>query len=138
MLKIIGKACFLIMLFSIHVCTGKQLQQLHRTVEKLQNTILLISTENTKYEMLVEDLAEKMIFLERRIGELEGKCKISNDGLSEEYTNKPTNAENLENYHDVKKVDSKKSTLPGQALQLARTRRAIDSGKGHLLIKKKQ
>lgn len=76
MLKIIGKVCFLIMLFSIqvHVCTGKQLQQLQRTVEKLHNTILSISTENTKYKMLVEDLAEKMIIQERRIGELERKC----------------------------------------------------------------
>lgn len=48
---------------------------------KLHNTILSISTENTKYKMLVEDLAEKMIIQERRIGELERKCKISNDGL---------------------------------------------------------
>lgn len=131
MLKIIGKVCFLIMLFSIqvHVCMGKQLQQLQRTVEKLHNTILSISTENTKYKMLVEDLAEKMIIQERRIGELERKCKISNDGLSEEYTNKSTDSENLENYHDVKRVDSKKSTLPGQVLKLAQSRRAIHSGR---------
>lgn len=47
------------MLFSVQVCTGKQLQLLQRTVEKLHNTILSISTENTKYKMLVEDLAEK-------------------------------------------------------------------------------
>lgn len=137
MLKIIGKVCFLIMLFSVEVCTGKQLQQLQRTVEKLHNTILSISTENTKYKMLVEDLAEKMIIQERRIGELERKCKISNDGLSGEYTNKPTDAENLENYHDEKRVDSKKSTLPGQVLKLTQSRRAIDSGKEHFLFLKK-
>lgn len=57
--------------------------------------------------------------------------------LSEEYTNKTTGAENLENDHDVKKVDSKKSTLPGQVLQLARPKRAIDSGREHnFLIQK--
>lgn len=78
-----------------------------------------------------------MIIQERRIGELERKCKISNDGLSGEYTNKPTDAENLENYHDEKRVDSKKSTLPGQVLKLAQSRRAIDSGKEHFLFKKK-
>lgn len=120
----------------MQVCTGKQLQQLQRTVEKLHNIILSISTENTKYKMLVEDLAEKMIIQERRIGELKRKCKISNDGLSEEYTNKPTDAENLENYHNEKRVDSKKSTLPGQVLKLAQSRRAIDSGKEHFLLKK--
>lgn len=77
----------------------------------------------------MEDLAEKLILQERRIGELERKCNISNDVLSEEYTNKSASAENLENYYDAKRVDSKKSTLPGQVLQLEQLRRAIDSGK---------
>lgn len=49
----------------------------------------------------MEDLAEKLILQERRIGELERKCNISNDFLSEEYTNKSASAENLENYYSV-------------------------------------
>lgn len=80
------------------------------TVEKLQDTILSISTENANYNILVEDLAEKLILQERRIGELERKCNISNDVLSEEYTNKSASAENLDNYYDAKRVDSKIST----------------------------
>lgn len=85
--------------------------------------------------MLVEDLAKKVIEQERRIGKLERKCQISNDVLSEEYTNKSKGAENnLENDHDDKRLDSKKSTLPGQVLQLAQSRRAIDSGKEHFLF----
>lgn len=127
---------FLMIFSSMQVCTGKQLQQLQRTVEKLQDTILSISKENAKYKILVEDMAKKVIEQERRIGKLERKCQISNDVLSEEYTNKPTDAENLENYHNEKRVDSKKSTLPGQVLQLAQSRRAIDSGKEHFLLKK--
>lgn len=125
----IGTICFLIIFPSIQVCKGKQLQQLQRTVEKLQDTILSMSRENAKYRILVEDLVGKMIEQERRIGELERKCKISNDFLSEEYTNKTTGADNLENDHDVKRVDSRKSTLPGQVLQLAQPKRAIDSGR---------
>lgn len=120
----------------MQVCTGKQLQQLQRTVEKLQDTILSISKENAKYKMLVEDLAKKVIEQERRIGKLERKCQISNDVLSEEYTNKSKDAENnFENDQDDKRLDSKKSTLPGQVLQLGQTRRAIDSE--HFLFKKK-
>lgn len=119
----------------MQVCTGKQLQQLQRTVEKLQDTILSISKENAKYKILVEDLAKKVIEQERRIGKLERKCQISNDVLSEEYTNKSKGAENnLENNHDDKRLDSKISTLPGQVLDLARPRRAIDTGKGHFLF----
>lgn len=49
------------------------------TVEKLQDTILSISTENANYNILVEDLAEKLNLQERRIGELERKCNISID-----------------------------------------------------------
>lgn len=132
----IGTICFLIIFPSIQVCKGKQLQQLQRTVEKLQDTILSMFRENAKYRILVEDLVGKMIEQERRIGELERKCKISNDFLSEEYTNKTTGADNLENDHDVKRVDSRKSTLPGQVLQLAQPKRAIDSGREHFLLKK--
>lgn len=66
------------------------------TVEKLQDTINIY--KNANYNILVEDLAEKLILQERRIGELERKCNISNDFLSEEYTNKSASAENLENY----------------------------------------
>lgn len=80
------------------------------TVEKLQDTILSISTENANYNILVEDLAEKLNLQERRKGELERKSNISNDVLSEEYTNKSASAENLENYYDAKRVDSKIST----------------------------
>lgn len=133
----IGRVYFLIIFSSIQVITGKRLQQLQQTLEKLQGTIILISTESAKYKILVEDLAEKMILQERRLGELERKCKISNDVLSEEYTNKSIDAEHLENYHDVKRVDSKKSTLPGQVLKLAQSRRAIDSSKEHFLSIKK-
>lgn len=87
---------------------------------------------------MVEDLAKKAIEQERRIGKLERKCQISNDVLSEEYTNKSKDAENnFENDQDDKRLDSKKSTLPGQVLELAQSRRAIDSGKGHFLFKKK-
>lgn len=119
----------------MQVCTGKQLQQLQRTVEKLQDTILSISKENAKYKILVEDMAKKVIEQERRIGKFERKCQISNDVLSEEYTNNSKRAENnLENDHDDKRLDSKKSTLPGQVLELARPRRAIDTGKGHFLF----
>lgn len=46
------------------------------TVEKLQDTILSISTENANYNILVEDLDEKLNLQERRIGELERKCNI--------------------------------------------------------------
>lgn len=88
---------------------------------------------------MVEDLAKKVIEQERRIGKFERKCQISNDVLSEEYTNKSKGAENnLENDQDDKRLDSKKSTLPGQVLELARPRRAIDTGKGHFLLKKNQ
>lgn len=119
----------------MQVCTGKQLQQLQRTVEKLQDTILSISKENAKYKILVEDLAKKVIEQERQIGKFERKCQISNDVLSEEYTNKSKGAEhNLENNHDDKRLDSKKSTLPGQVLQLGQPRRAIDSGKENFLF----
>lgn len=44
---------------------------------------------------------------------------------------------NLENDQDDKRLDSKKSRLPGQVLQLGQSRRAIDTGKGHFLLKKK-
>lgn len=40
------------------------------------DTISSISTENANYKILVEDLAEKLILQERRIGELERKCNI--------------------------------------------------------------
>lgn len=123
----------------MQVCTGKQLQQLQRTVEKLQDTILSISKKNAKYKILVEDLAKKVIEQERRIGKLERKCQISNDVLSEEYTNNSKRAENnLENDQDDKRLDSKKSTLPGQVLQLGQPRRAIDTGKGHFSFKNKK
>lgn len=138
-LKMIGTIylSFLMIFSSMQVCTGKQLQQLQRTVEKLQDTILSISKENAKYKILVEDMAKKVIEQERRIGKFERKCQISNDVLSEEYTNKSKRAENnLENDQDDKRLDSKKSTLPGQVLELAQSRRAIDSGKGHFLLKK--
>lgn len=122
---------------SMQVCTGKQLQQLQRTVEKLQDTILSISKENAKYKILVEDLAKKVIEQERRIAKFERKCQINNDVLSDEYTNNSKRAENnLKNNHDDKRLDFKKSTLPGQVLQLAQSRRAIDSGKDHFLLKK--
>lgn len=41
------------------------------------DTISSISTENANYKILVEDLAEKVILQERRIGELKRKCNIS-------------------------------------------------------------
>lgn len=77
----------------------------------------------------MEDLAEKLILQERRIGELERKCNISNDVLSEEYKNKSASAENFENYYDAKRMDSKISTSWYKFLQLEQLRGAVDSGK---------
>lgn len=55
---------------------------------------------------MVEDLAKKVIEQERRIGKLERKCQISNDVLSEEYTNKSKGAENnLENDRNQHHLD---------------------------------
>lgn len=86
---------------------GKQLQQ--QRWKNFRHHFVNIY-KNANYNILVEDLAEKLILQERRIGELERKCNISNDFLSEEYTKKSTSAENLENYYDAKRVDSKIST----------------------------
>lgn len=63
----------------------------------------------------MEDLAEKLILQERRIGELERKCNISNDFLSEEYTNKSASAS--------------ASTSLCKFFQLEKLRRVVDSGK---------
>lgn len=58
-LKMIGTIYFLIIFSWMQVCTGKQLQQLQRTVEKLQDTILSISKENAKYKILVRGSGQK-------------------------------------------------------------------------------
>lgn len=90
------------------------------------DTISSISTENANYKILVEDLAEKLILQERRIGELKRKCNISICFFWDQYTYKSTSAEN---YYDAQRVDSKISTSPGQVLQLEQSRCAVDSGK---------
>lgn len=89
------------------------------------DTISSISTENANYKILVEDLAEKVILQERRIGELKRKCNIS----IYFFETSIHISQQVQKTIMMPRLDSKISTSPGQVLQLEQSRCAIDSGK---------
>lgn len=51
---------FILLLIPTVVCTDSHLQKLERTVEKLQDIVLSVTTENAKYKKMLDDLTEKV------------------------------------------------------------------------------
>lgn len=45
-------------------------------VEKLQDTVLSVSTQNAKYKKIIEDLTEKVFNQEKRLENLEKKLQL--------------------------------------------------------------
>lgn len=73
-----GHICFVfnLLLIPAVVCTDSHLQKLERMVEKLQNTVLSVSTQNAKYKKIIEDLTEKVFNQEKRLENLEKKLQL--------------------------------------------------------------
>lgn len=57
------------------VCTYSHLQNIEKTVEKLQDQVLSVTRENVKCQKMVKDLTEKDLNQDRRIENLEKVCK---------------------------------------------------------------
>lgn len=108
-----GLICFVFNLLLIQtvVCTDSHLQKLERMVEKLQDTVLSVSTENAKYKKLIEDLTKKVFDQEKRLETLEKNSK--KDNFFPEMKTKNTKVvQNLGNDHPfVEGLDAKK-TMP--------------------------
>lgn len=108
-----GHICFVFNLLLIQtvVCTDSHLQKLERMVEKLQDTVLSVSTENAKYKKLIEDLTKKVFDQEKRLETLEKNSK--KDNFFPEMKTKNTRVvQNLGNDHPfVEGLDAKK-TMP--------------------------
>lgn len=108
-----GHICFVFSLLLIPavVCTDSHLQKLERMVEKLQDTVLSVSTQNAKYQKIIEDLTEKVFDQEKRLENLEKNCKKDNF-FPEMKTKKTRVVQNLGNDHPfVEGLDAKK-TMP--------------------------
>lgn len=101
-----GHICFVfnLLLIPAVVCTDSHLQKFERMVEKLQDTVLSVSTQNAKYQKIVEDLT-------KRLENLEKNCKKDNI-FPEMKTRKTKVVQNLGKDHPfVEGLDARK-TMP--------------------------
>lgn len=101
-----GHICFVfnLLLIPAVVCTDSHLQKFERIEEKLQDTVLSVSTQNAKYQKIVEDLT-------KRLENLEKNCKKDNF-FPEMKTRKTKVVQNLGKDHPfVEGLDARK-TMP--------------------------
>lgn len=128
-----GQICFLFTLLLIQtvICTDSHLQKLERMVKKLQDTVLSVSTENTKYKKIVEDLTEKVFDQEKRLEYLEKNCKKDDDLYPEMKTKKTKVVQNLSNDDSfVNGLDTMKTMPLVRILQKTPSKRLGTSGHG--------
>lgn len=127
-----GHICFVFSLLLIPavVCTDSHLQKLERMVEKLQDTVLSVSTQNAKYQKIIEDLTEKVFDQEKRLENLEKICKKDNF-FPEMKTKKTRVVQNLSNDHPfVEGLDAKKTKPLVRNLQKTPSKRVTTPGHG--------
>lgn len=127
--KMRGHICFAFSLLLIPavVCTDSHLQNLERMVEKLQDTVLSVSTQNAKYQKIIEGLTEKVFDQEKRLENLEKNCKKDNF-FPEMKTKKTRVVQNLGNDHH-EGLDAKKTMPLVRNLQKTPSKR-VTSGHG--------
>lgn len=128
-----GHICFVFNLLLIQsvVCTDSHLQKLERIVEKLQDTVLSVSTENAKYKKMIEDLTEKDIDQEKRLENLEKKFKKDDNFFPEMKSDKTGVVQNLSNDHPfVEGLDAKKTMPLVRNLRKTPSRRVATPGHG--------
>lgn len=124
---------FILLLIPTVVCTDSHLQKLERTVEKLQDIVLSVTTENAKYKKFLDDLTEKVFDQERRIENLEKSCKKDDDFYPELKTKK-TKVVNF-SYDDhpfVERLDAEKTIPIARILQKTPSKRVMDSRLGNV------
>lgn len=114
---------FYLLLIQTVVCTDSHLQKLERMVEKLQDTVLSVSTENAKYKKIIEDLTKKVFDQEKRLETLEKNSK--KDNFFPEMKTKNTRVvQNLGNNHPfVEGLDAKKTMPLVRNLQKTQSKR---------------
>lgn len=128
-----GHICFVFNLLLIQsvVCTDSHLQKLERIVEKLQDTVLSVSTENAKYKKMIEDLTEKDIDQEKRLENLEKKFKKDDNFFPEMKSDKTGVVQNLSNDHPfVEGLDAKKTMPLVRNLRKTPSKRVATPGHG--------
>lgn len=125
-----GYICFVFSLLLIPAvaCTDNHLQKLERMVEKLQDTVLSVSTQNAKYQKIIEDLTEKVFDQEKRLENLEKICKKDNF-FPEMKTKKTRVVQNLGKDHPfVEGLDAKKTMPLVRNLQKTPSKRVTTPG----------
>lgn len=128
-----GHICFVFNLLLIQsvVCTDSHLQKLERMVEKLQDTVLSVSTENAKYKKMIEDLTEKDFDQEKRLENLEKKFKKDGNFFPEMKSDKTGVVQNLSNDHPfVEGLDAKKTMPLVRNLRKTPSKRVATPGHG--------
>lgn len=89
------------------VCTYSHLQNIEKTVEKLQ--VLSVTRENVKCQKMVKDLNQ-----DRRIENLEKVCKINYDFYTGAKAKKTRDAQNSGSDHpNVEGIDAEKRCQKG-------------------------
>lgn len=97
------------------VCTYSHLQNIEKTVEKLQDQVLSVTRENVKCQKMVKDLTEKDLNQDRRIENLEKVFKINYDFYTGAKAKKTRDAQKSGSDHpnvegiDAKKTDAKRA-----------------------------